>query len=264
MTDRVSHDAPIGFLDSGIGGLPYLETSRKSLPNERFVYLADRANFPYGSRERDEVDGLVTNAVALLYDLARPKMVVVACNTASVVSLDELRRRFNVPFVGVVPAIKPAARKIPRGRIAVLATARTSEDPYLDRLERDFAAHNEVVRVAAPGLVESVEADGGRTTPRVVERVRAAARSLEHVSAEGVVLGCTHFVHIRHLLEQEMRGVPVFDSVDGVARQVVRVNTPTVAKHTESGTLYVTGPPVDTYRELGARYSLPVEWCDGG
>ncbi len=218
-------DQPIGFLDSGIGGLPYLQRARELLPEERFVYLADRQHFPYGGKSRSAIREIKMNAAAELVNAARPKMVVVACNTASVVSLSELRTTFNIPFVGVVPAIKPAGAAAPDGRIGVLATERTVEDPYVSNLIREFAPNSGLVLVPAGELVEIIES---RLTvasrSEVLGILRKSAQQLIAESVDVVVLGCTHFIHIRDELSELLgHTVPILDSVEGVARQIVRV-----------------------------------------
>ena len=218
-------EQPIGFVDSGVGGLPYLQRARELLPEERFVYLADRQHFPYGVRTRDEIHAVVIGAVSELVRAAQPKMVVVACNTASVVSLSELRTTFSIPFVGVVPAIKPAGAAVKEGRIGVLATERTVEDPYVSSLVREFAPDSGLVLAAAGQLVEIIET---RLTVASREEILAALRvpveELNAESVDAVVLGCTHFVHVRGELSRMLGDkIPVLDSLEGVARQIVRV-----------------------------------------
>ena len=107
----------MAFLDSGVGGLPYLHWVRSELPGECYAYVADNGGFPYGTKPADEVVALVVNRVARIIEFLDPKMIVIACNTASVAALGELRRLFAVPFVGVVPAVKPAAKRSSNGRI---------------------------------------------------------------------------------------------------------------------------------------------------
>jgi glutamate racemase len=218
-------DQPIGFIDSGIGGLPYLRRARELLPNERFVYLADRENFPYGVRSREEIREIVIGAVTTLVDAVQPKMVVLACNTASVVSLSELRERFSIPFVGVVPAIKPAGTAVPNGCIGVLATDRTVEDPYVSNLIQEFAPNSGLVLVPAGELVETIEARVALASrDEILGVLRASAEELTGKGVDIVVLGCTHFIHIRDELSALLgHKIPVLDSVEGVTRQIVRV-----------------------------------------
>ena len=143
---------PIAFLDSGVGGLPYLEMAREHLPKENFIYLADRKNFPYGTKSAEEVFAAVAVLTDRILAAEKPKVFVLACNTMSVVALTRLRKLYpRLPFVGVVPAVKPAAERTKVKRIGVLATNRTLQDAYLDDLIRRFASSCEVVRVAGPG-----------------------------------------------------------------------------------------------------------------
>ncbi|MFW6212573.1 MAG: glutamate racemase, partial [Spirochaetota bacterium] len=215
----------IAFLDSGIGGIPYFARTRELLPDFRYVYLADTAHFPYGEQGADEVRQIVHGAVASLVDRFDPAVIAIACNTASVVALDSLRERFHVPFVGVVPAIRPAAKLVANGTIGVLATERTVEDPYVSRLIRDFAPDSRVVLVAAGGLVELVE----REWPPSLANYGASALAepfakLQAEGAEAVVLGCTHFVHLKDELAELLGpGVTLVDSVEGVCNQIRRI-----------------------------------------
>ena len=126
---------PVVVFDSGVGGLPYLQRLREFLPDETFSYVADTANFPYGEKSTAELNDIVHRQMERLIHRIVPKLVVVACNTASVVALSELRAAFGLPFVGVVPAVKPAAETTENKRIGLIATRKTVEDPYTDMLE---------------------------------------------------------------------------------------------------------------------------------
>ena len=214
---------PLLFYDSGAGGLPYLAAVRARLPGLRCVYLADRENFPLGEKAEEEVRRLVLYSISLAVRRFDPALVVLACNTASVVALQALRDRFPVPFVGVVPAVKPAALSPVDGKLAVVATRQTVSGPYLEGLIREFADGREVIRVPVAGLVEFAEYD--YISAGAVQRRSAVFRELEPLLAEevgAVVLGCTHFV----LLEEEFRsalpeGVKLIDSREGVANRIV-------------------------------------------
>ena len=136
---------PVAFLDSGVGGLPYLAHARKHLHSERFVYVADRENFPYGEKSRTAIIAAALSVAGRLLEREHPRLVVVACNTMSVVALADLRARFPVPFVGVVPAVKPAASLSRRKRVGVLATRQTVEGDYLRNLIVQHASGCDVV-----------------------------------------------------------------------------------------------------------------------
>lgn len=238
----------IGLFDSGVGGLGVLLAVRDLLPHEPLLYLADSANFPYGPRATEDVIRLSVAAAGRLIDLGA-RLIVVACNTASTAALPELRRRFAVPFVGMVPAVKPAAALSRAGRVAVLATEGTVEAGAVAALVEQFAQGVTVRFLPAPGLAARVEA-GDLDGP--VTRV-LLSRYLEPAIAAGadvVVLGCTHYVFLRPAVEAIVGpAVTVLDTGRAVARQVVRVlhgGPPPVDEHASRGAVhyYTSGDPL--------------------
>ena len=263
---------PIAFIDSGIGGLPYLASTRRLLPRERYVYIADRENFPYGGRPVGEIVSAISAATERLIAREGPRLIVIACNTASVVALPELRARFPLPFVGVVPAVKPAAALSRSRRVGVLATQSTVEGEYLRNL---IAAHGEgctVVGLPAAELVDFVEREMASATP--LDRAERVRREVERFRGERIdvlVLGCTHFLH----LEEEFRGIldaegiALVDSREGVARQVERLlpssagrrSSPPQGSEKQRDSLYVTGSAAveDRYRYFASRFGLRLE-----
>lgn len=254
---------PVIFFDSGVGGLPYLEMARHRVAGELFIYLADRKHFPYGVKRPSEVLAGVMESMGLAIRRFDPRAVVVACNTASVIALAELRKRYDIPFIGVVPAVKPAARSLPAGRLAVLATERTLADNYLADLIRNFAEGCEVIRYPLEKLVNLVEYDYFSTS--AAEKRAIVSREigdLKNSAVSSAVLGCTHFI----LLEEELKsamggGVDIVDSREGVTRQLIRV-----LKDKRSGEgcpgrrdcFYVTGeaPVEERYRKFAGKYGL--------
>lgn len=213
MTSR-----PVAVLDSGIGGLPYLSWLQTHLPLESLVYVADTAHFPYGEKTPDQVRQAVIGLGQALVERYSIKLLLVACNTASVLALDALRAALTVPVVGVVPAVKTAAA-LGTGRLGVLATPRTVEDGYWERLVEEFAPGRAVTGYAAPDLVRLVEEGGDREAPLA----RWAAR-LKADGVDSVVLGCTHYLHLAKDLERHLGpSVSVVDSRDGVGRRVAAV-----------------------------------------
>jgi glutamate racemase len=266
---------PVAFLDSGVGGLPYLAHARAFLPGRRFVYVADRENFPYGEKSRSEIVSAALSLAERLIRRENPRLIVVACNTMSVVALADLRASFSVPFVGVVPAVKPAASLSRRKRVGVLATRRTVEGEYLHGLIERHAAGCEVVSLSSAGLVEFVEKGLYRASQE--ERQKRVQQEVDRFTAEEIdalVLGCTHFLHLerefRSLLDA--RRIVLVDSRDGVSRQAKRVlaagDAPAAGRpggnRSASGgedALYVTGPlPLEERYEWFAReYGLRLE-----
>jgi glutamate racemase len=247
-------DRPILFLDSGAGGLPYCAYFHRHNPAETLICTADRENFPYGQKEREELIDLLTLLMKRLILIFNPKLVVVACNTASVSALAALRNRFpRLPFVGTVPAVKPAALASRKRCIGVLGTSRTIEEPYIAELAARYGADCALVGFAAPELVEFAEhrlasADRaerrGAVLPYIEECIRAGA--------DAVVLGCTHFLL---LLDDFKAAVPpwmgIYDSMEGVSRRVEALldegdlragrTAGTGAAFGAGGTLVVTG-----------------------
>ena len=262
-TSLIMECKPVVFFDSGIGGLPYLEMARQRVSGEFFIYLADRKHFPYGIKTPLEVLTGVMESLGLAISRFNPRAVVVACNTASVIALAELRKRYNVPFIGVVPAVKPAARSLPAGRLAVLATERTLADNYLADLIRNFAEGCEIIRYPLGKLVNLVEYDYFSTS--AAERKAIVSREvggLKKYSVSSAVLGCTHFI----LLEEELKsamgnGVEIVDSREGVTGQLIRVLQDKGSGKGCSGRrdcFYVTGdvPVEERYRKFAGKYGL--------
>jgi glutamate racemase len=216
---------PIAFLDSGVGGLPYLEWVRSRYPDEHYIYLADNALFPYGTKASDSLRSIIVDRVGNLIRAYGPKIIVVACNTASVVALATLRRTFGVPFVGVVPAVKPAALRSKVGRIGLLATNGTISDAYTDGLIEEFAASCTVTRIGDGCIVEFIEnrfVDSDRET-----RLSALSGAIDRMKQAGIdtlVIGCTHFIYIEDDLREALNGeVTIVDSRDGVGRQIIKI-----------------------------------------
>lgn len=213
----------IGVFDSGVGGLSILREIHRQSPTESTLYFADQAHVPYGSRSLDEVRALSIEIVRALIQ-QDCKLIVVACNTASAAALHELRREFpSVPFVGMEPAVKPAAELSQSRRVAVLATPATFQGELFASVVERFGADLQVMEVVLPGLVEQIEAG----LPESSESQRILEEQLAPVKAQQVdtlVLGCTHYAFTIPLLERIMGpSVQVIDPAPAIARQVARL-----------------------------------------
>lgn len=215
----------IAVFDSGIGGIPYLQWIRDTHPSGNFVYMADRKNFPYGEKDDHRLRELIVGAVGRFIEKTSPDLMVIACNTASVVALAELRRRFEIPFVGVVPAIKPAAALSRRQSIGVLATRRTVEDPYTAGLIRRFASDCRVSLYPGVEIVDLVENSLSDASEEDRKKVlRPAVDFFLEREVDTLVVACTHFVFVQEELAEMMGdGTRVIDSREGVGRQVLRL-----------------------------------------
>ena len=215
--------APILFFDSGVGGLSVLQPTRALLPTTPVVYLADNAGFPYGARSEDDIAARVPALLAAVVERFNPRLVVIACNTASTIALDHARSALDLPVVGTVPAIKPAAEMSTSRVIGVLGTQATVRQPYVDDLAARFAADCTVIRHGAPELVELAE---GKLAGEAVsvQAVRAAAQPMfdaeRGAEIDVVVLACTHFPLIERELRAAFPGVALVDGGPGIARRI--------------------------------------------
>ena len=214
---------PILFIDSGIGGLLYCTDFIEKNPQEEVCYLADRENFPYGLRGKEELADILIALTEKLLKTLDPKIIVLACNTATVSALEQLRRNFpKISFVGTVPAIKPAATSSVSGKVGVLGTARTIEDPYNQGLAEGCEKKCEIIGVAAPELVEFVEqrfenADKNEKK----ETVKKYIDIFREKGVDALVLGCTHFLYLLEEFKKEAApSIKVFDSLDGITKRI--------------------------------------------
>jgi glutamate racemase len=217
------NDRPIIFLDSGIGGIPYADFFRSRNKSEKLVYAADRENFPYGPRSKENVIELALSLVKKLAAIYDPKILVVACNSISVSALQALREGLpGLPVVGTVPALKPAIEKSRKRRIGVIGTQRAVEDPYVAELAARFGPDCAIVGQAAPELVEFVErlwleADSAKR----LKAVEPWIKKIVDKGADTLVLACTHFLLLKEeFLRAAGDSLMVFDSVEGVTKRV--------------------------------------------
>lgn len=213
------------FLDSGIGGIPYLQHFHQHYPDTALVYLADTKNFPYGGRSERELRQILEEVFETYILPRRPDLAVLACNTASVVGLQHLRQKFpQQAFVGTVPAIKPAAAASKTRAIGILATERTIRDPYLEQLHKRHAADCALVRIAANPLVELVEFGGLEDSERLAEILAPAKEAFSRARVDQLVLGCTHYIFAaRHLQDFFGPDIELVDSREGVSRRIAHL-----------------------------------------
>ncbi len=220
----IDPSAPILIFDSGVGGLSVLAETRKLLPDAPIIYVADNAALPYGDKTEAEIAARVSGLLGRLSERYNPRLICIACNTASTIALGMVREVLETPIVGTVPAIKPAAEMTRTGVIGLLGTKATIRQAYVDNLEAEFAAGKRLIRHAAPELVAAAEAKlrGGAPDPAIFARAAAGLRDQpDGANIDTVVLACTHFP----LLEQELgrefgENVRFVDGAQGIARRI--------------------------------------------
>ncbi len=244
MTD----ERPILLFDSGVGGLSILRTVRAALPHASFVYVADNGGFPYGTKSEAEIASRVPALLGRLTERFNPRLIVIACNTASTIALAAVRAALDLPVVGTVPAIKPAAELSKTRAIGVLGTEATVRQPYVDRLSAEFANDCLVLRHGSARLVELAEAKlhGQPTDPA---EYRAVLDGLlgqpggERIDT--VVLACTHFPLVAdELAAAAPRPLAFVDGSNGIARRVKALTEGQDWPARPSGRFVLTAPTV--------------------
>ncbi|MCL1815850.1 MAG: glutamate racemase [Treponema sp.] len=261
---------PILFLDSGIGGIPYCRHFRQSDPAETISYLADRLNFPYGTRKRAELIVILNTLMEKLIKIVNPKIAVLACNTATVSALAELRQCFpDLPFVGTVPAVKPAMLAGKTGKVGVLGTERTIEDPYIQSLA---GGNCEIFGIAAPELVTFVEQ--GFTPADENKKSKLVKKYINRFRDAGVdtlVLGCTHFLFLLEEFKREAAPhIKIFDSMDGITQRIESLlDEKNGARRTKNNALpqnrlLLTGtePPDSSWQNLAKQLDFSLSLLD--
>ena len=217
--------APILFFDSGVGGLSVLAPVAAAVPTAPLVYVADNAGFPYGTKTEAEINARIPALLGRLVERYKPQLVVIACNTASTIALATVRAALDVPVVGTVPAIKPAAEASVTRTIGVLGTQATVRQPYVDRLSAEFAADCRVLRHGSAALVQLAEAKLRGEAPDRAAFATELAGLLGQPSGDSidtVVLACTHFPLVaEELTAAAPRPLKFVDGGAGIARRVV-------------------------------------------
>ncbi|HVQ09136.1 MAG TPA: glutamate racemase [Allosphingosinicella sp.] len=252
---------PLLVFDSGVGGLSVLAEIRKLLPDAPIVYAADSAGYPYGTRSPAEIAARVPALLGRLAERYDPAAIIIACNTASTIALDAVRAALDLPVVGTVPAIKPAAACSKTRTIGVLGTDATIVQPYVDRLAAEFAADCTVIRHGSAELVDLAEA-AMRDEPA---DPAAYARILDGLLAlpggeriDTIVLACTHFPLVeRELAAAAPRPLAFVDGNEGIARRVAWLMRDRIWPATLSqGVAVFTGVMPEAYRQGLARFGL--------
>lgn len=245
----VNAQSPILLFDSGVGGLTVLAELRKLLPQAPVIYAADLAGLPYGEKSEAQIAARVAGLLGRMSERYRPRLACIACNTASTIALGMVREVLEIPVVGTVPAIKPAAAMTRTGVIGLLGTAATVRQAYVDKLEAEFANGHRLLRHAAPGLVEAAEAKlrGEPVDTAVIGDAAAALRAMpEGDRIDTVVLACTHFPLLADELQRAFGpGVQLIDGAAGIARRIAHLTEGQEFARTVPDLAVTTGPLAD-------------------
>jgi glutamate racemase len=254
---------PLLIFDSGVGGLSVLQAIRDALPRAPLVYVADSAGYPYGTKRPAEIEARVPALLGRVAERFDPELIVIACNTASTIALDAVRSALDLPIVGTVPAIKPAASLSKTRTVGVLGTEATVRQPYVDRLAEEFASDCTVVRHGSAELVDLAEAKlRGERTDRA-----AYARILDGLYAQPggdridtIVLACTHFPLVEEeLADASSQSASFVDGKEGIARRTAFLTRDRVWPQEAPRHLALftgRGTDIDAYRPGFARFGL--------
>ncbi len=255
MNKIIQPDAPILIFDSGVGGLTVLAALREILPDAPVIFAADQAGLPYGTKSEAEIAARVAGLLGRMSERYRPRLVCIACNTASTIALGMVRDVLEIPIVGTVPAIKPAAALTRTGTIGLLGTEATIRQAYVDKLEAEFAHGKRLIRQAAPGLVTAAEAKlrGEPVDPDEIAKAVAGLREQQGgAKIDTVVLACTHFPLLHTELSQALGpDVALIDGSRGIARRIASLCEGQEFQ-ADSGGLAVTTGPLENFATLGA------------
>ena len=215
---------------------------RRALPQAPVIYAADLAGLPYGGKSEAEIAARVAGLLGRMSERYAPRLACIACNTASTIALGMVREVLEIPIVGTVPAIKPAAALTRNGTIGLLGTEATVRQGYVDRLETEFAADKRLIRHAAPELVLAAEARlrGEAIDPEAVER---AVAPLRNEGIDTLVLACTHFPLLRDELEDALGPeVRLVDGAKGIARRIAHLLDGQAFRRERPDRFVTTGP----------------------
>lgn len=222
--NNAMNDRPIGIFDSGVGGLSILLEIKKTLPNENFIFLADQKFVPYGQKTKKELIGRVSKILDF-FEKKNVKTVVIACNTATVYTISEMRERFKFPIIGTVPVVKKAAMLTKTGKVAVFSTPATAKSEYLNSLISQFASKITVLKIGGSNLEELVE-KGNLNNPKVDKVLKNLLSPLVNDGVDVLTLGCTHYPFLRKKIQRIVgRDIVVIDSGGAVARRLKEVLT---------------------------------------
>lgn len=214
------NDNPIAVFDSGLGGLSVWTELRKGLPNESIIYFGDGKNCPYGRREDSQVLEFVDSAVKIMLDHGA-KLIVLACNTATAIAIDYLRENYPIPFVGLEPAVKPAALNSRSGTIGILATKNSLEGKLYKETSAKYSSKVNIISAVGEGFVPLVE-KSKEQTQEAYEIVNKVISPMLDMNIDQLVLGCTHYPFLKNAIDRVIgdRDIAVLNPSRAIERRV--------------------------------------------
>lgn len=255
MKNGKTHQRPIGIFDSGVGGLTVLKEITARLPNENIIYLGDTARVPYGPRALDEVKEFVLQIAAFLQSFDT-KLIVIACNTGTAAGLQEARKMFDVPVIGVIePGVRLAVENTNNGKIGIIGTAGTINSMAYEKALRAIDDNLMPVSLACPNFVSYVES-GIVHGEDIYDEVASQLRPLKEAGIDSLILGCTHYPLLEHLIEDVMgERVSIISSAKAMAIEVESVLRRIDSVPENSGKLrFFSTADAEGFRKIGSRF----------
>lgn len=219
-----NNDKPIGIFDSGLGGISVLKTCLNVLPNEKYIFYGDSSNAPYGTKTTEEVTDLC-KIICDFFVSKDVKTIVIACNTATSAAVKTLRSRYDFPIIGMEPALKVAANNKQNNTIVIMATELTLREKKFKSLMDHYAGNNKIIRMPCPELVEIVESGNLDVGDIAKNQIKEYYKEINIDELDSIVLGCTHFVFYRNLIQDMFPNVNIIDGNDGTANHLKQVLT---------------------------------------
>jgi glutamate racemase len=217
----MNNNNPIGLFDSGIGGTSIWREIHELLPDENTIYLADSKNAPYGQRSKEEIVGLSMKNTEFLLE-QNCKIIVVACNTATTNAIKELRAKYSVPFIGIEPAIKPAATLSKTQTIGILATKGTLNSELFHQTAERFQ-NTKIIEQIGHGLVQLIE-NGGINSTEMAKLLNSYLQPMIEANIDYLVLGCSHYPYLIPQIKKILpESIKIIDSGEAVARQTKNI-----------------------------------------
>jgi glutamate racemase len=215
-------NSPIGFFDSGVGGLSVLKKAIEYMPEENYIYLGDSANAPYGVKSIEEIKRLTLENIEFLLEKG-VKAIVVACNTATSVAIEELRTKYiNVPIIGIEPALKPAVELQKSGRIVIMATNATLKEKKFKNLMNEYSFGKDIYPLPCPGLVEFVE-NGVLSGEELEHFLKIILEDASKKDIASIVLGCTHYPFVKETIQKIVgEKITILDGSVGTVKELKR------------------------------------------
>ena len=215
------NDQPIGIFDSGIGGTSIWKEIHHLLPNEKTIYLADSKNAPYGQKSKEEIIALSMKNTELLLKM-NCKLIVVACNTATTNAIEELREKYDVPFIGIEPAIKPAVSHSKTQIIGILATQGTLNSALFNKTTEKYQ-NTKIIEQVGHGLVQLIE-NGGINSPEMTKLLHSYLTPMIEANIDYLVLGCSHYPYLIPQIKKILPAhIQIIDSGEAVAKQTQKI-----------------------------------------